>query len=242
MAKNEPKLIMGIDEAGRGALIGPLVVAGVVISKEDESKLKRHGVKDSKMLKPKKREELAEVIEEVAKSVIVLRVQPCKIDTLRSEGINLDRIEAIKMAEIIGMGEAEKIYVDSLTHNPKKFQNVLLEYLQNKELNLVVENYADETYTVVSAASIIAKVERDKAVQEIKDKVNFDFGVGYPHDERTIQFVEKLIRENRGKELPPFIRQSWVTIQILKENSLQRKLKEFLGLKLKEEEKIDYED
>lgn len=205
--------------------MGPLVVAGVVVDAEGEKKLKKLGVKDSKKLTPKRREELAPKIEEIAKSVLVMRVQPCRIDKMRSEGINLDRIEAIKMAEIISMSDADTIYVDSLTHNPKKFMKVIMEHLNGKNPVMNVENYADETYPVVSAASIIAKVERDSAIQEIKDKVKVDFGVGYSHDVRTIKFVEELIKSR--KPLPSFVRQSWITTQLLKEASWQRKLQDF---------------
>jgi ribonuclease HII len=200
-------------------------VAGVVVDSEGEEHLRKIGVKDSKKLTPKRREELAPKIEEIAKSVLVMRVQPCRIDKLRSEGVNLDRIEAIKMAEIISMSNADSIYVDSLTHNPKKFMGVIMEHLNDKKPEMNVENYADETYPVVSAASIVAKVERDAAIQEIKEKVKFDFGVGYSHDERTVKFVEGLIRSR--KPLPSFVRQSWITTQLLKEASWQRRLKEF---------------
>ena len=235
MVDEKNQFIAGIDEAGRGALLGPLVVAGVVVDLEGEKKLRNIGVKDSKQLTPKKREELAPKIEEIAKSVLVMRIQPCRIDKLRSEGINLDRIEAIKMAEIISMSDANVVYVDSLTHNPKRFMGVILESLEGKSPELRVENYADETYPVVSAASIVAKVERDAAIQEIKEKVKVDFGVGYSHDQRTIDFVEKLIKSR--KPLPSFVRQSWITTQLLKEASLQSKLKEFLkGKELGDEE------
>lgn len=216
---------MGIDEAGRGALIGPLVVAGVVVSEENEKKLKKIGVKDSKKLKPEKREKLAAQIEDIADNILVMRVQPCRIDKLRSEGIKLDMIEAIKMAEIIEMGNPNKVYVDALSINPKRFQGQILENIRTVEPEFVVENYADETYPVVSAASIIAKVERDKVIAEIKKKVKYDFGVGYSHDARTIKFVEEMIKKR--KPLPTFIRQSWITTQVLIEANLQSKIKDF---------------
>ncbi|HLC39267.1 MAG TPA: ribonuclease HII [archaeon] len=227
-------MIMGIDEAGRGALIGPLVVAGVVVSKEKEKLLKKIGVKDSKMLTPEKREKLAAQIEEIADNILVMRVQPCRIDKLRSEGIKLDKIEAMKMAEIIDMGNANKVYVDALSNNPKRFQGQILEFVRTAEPEFVVENYADETYPVVSAASIIAKVERDRVIEEIKKKVKVDFGVGYSHDERTVKFVEQLIKKR--KPLPTFVRQSWITTQLLMEANLQSKIKDFFK---KEEECID---
>jgi ribonuclease HII len=176
-------------------------------------------------LTPKRRSELAPKIEELCKSVIVLRVPACKIDSYRAKKINLDMIEAMKMAEIIDVSGADKVFVDSLQANPEKFKKHIQQHMTTDGIDMIVENYSDETYPVVSAASVIAKVERDKVIEEIKRKVNFDFGVGYSHDERTINFVKKLLEEK--KQLPPYVRQSWVTIQVLQEASWQRKLKDF---------------
>jgi ribonuclease HII len=233
-------LVTGIDEAGRGAVIGPLVIAGVTIDKKYEKKLKELGVKDSKKLSPKKREELAEKIEEIASNIVIMRIQPCRIDDMRAKGINLDRIEAMKMAEIIDMTSGGTIYVDSLTANCGKFKKVISKCLKNNnECDLVVENYLDESVLAVSAASIIAKVNRDEAIKEIEIEAGHPVGVGYPHDERTIQFVEKLIKE-RGKNLPPYVRRSWITTQMLQEKNWQKKLKDFiLGKKEKCKEGMD---
>lgn len=205
-----------------------MVLAGVTIDKTLEKKLLAIGVKDSKKLKPKKREELAKSIEELASNVVVLRVQPCKIDSFRASGINLDKIEAMKMAEIIEICRGSRIYIDSLEQNSKRFKQMVVKFLKNKDADLVVENYLDESIPAVSAASIIAKVERDRTIKELERKVGQPIGVGYSHDPLTIAFVEKLIRESKGKELPPYVRKSWVTTQILQENSLQRKLKDFI--------------
>lgn len=223
-------LICGIDEAGRGAIIGPLVLAGVVVDSKDEKKLKKIGVKDSKLLSPKRRKELAEKIEEIAKSIIVLRVQPCKIDSLRAQKFNLDKIEAMKMAEIIDMCGAEKVFVDSLERNTNKFKNLIFSFLKNKDVEVVVENYLDESVPVVSAASIIAKVNRDEIIEEIKKREGFDFGVGYSHDPLTIKFLKKLIKEGK---LPNYVRKSWITTQELLKKSSQQKLKDFLTKKEK---------
>ena len=201
------------------------MIAGVTIDKNDEDKLKKFGVKDSKTLSPKRREDLAQKIEELAANVIVLRVQPCRIDDMRAAGINLDKIEAMKMAEIIDLSTGTTVYIDALTSNPKKFERVVTSYTKSKEYDLVVKNYLDESVIAVSAASIIAKVERDKSIQEIKDRVNFDFGVGYPHDQRTIDFVESLIKKK--KDLPTFVRKSWVTTEMLMEKNWQKKVKDF---------------
>lgn len=203
-----------------------MVIAGVVIDKKDEKKLIRIGVKDSKVLSPERRKKLAKEIEEIAKNLVVLRVQPCKIDSYRASGINLDKIEAMKMAEIIDVCNVKKVFVDSLEQNSKKFKEMILSFLKNKDVDLVVENYLDESVPVVSAASIIAKVNRDEAIEEIKRKEGIDFGVGYSHDQRTIEFLKKLIKERKGK-LPNYVRESWITTQLLKGESLQKKIKDF---------------
>jgi ribonuclease HII len=203
-----------------------MVIAGVKILKRDEKKLIKLGVRDSKELSPKRREELAKEIEKIAKDIVVLRVQPCKIDSYRARGINLDKIEAMKMAQIIDMLDGDKIYVDSLEQNTEKFKNLIMSFLKRKDFNLVVENYLDESIPVVSAASIIAKVNRDQAIKEIERKVGQPIGVGYSHDKRTIEFIKKLIKEK--KELPNYVRKSWITVKEIQKESWQKKLKDFI--------------
>lgn len=142
----------------------------------------------------------------------------------------MDRIEAMKMAQIIGMnetmvGDGGTTFIDALSSNPKRFQQIITSYLKNKDADLVVKNYMDESVVVVSAASIIAKVERDGAIDDIKKRVGVDFGVGYPHDKRTIDFVESLVKQK--KELPTFVRRSWVTTQDIIDRNWQKKVKDF---------------
>jgi len=216
---------MGIDDAGRGAVIGPLVIAGASFFKKDLKKLKELGVKDSKELSKEKREELAEKIEELASEIIVMKVKPCKIDSWRKLNRSLDLLEAKKMAEIIQISNANIFYLDALTSRPQKFKRVVESFL-DKKVKIKAENFADKKYVVVSAASIIAKVERDKEIEELKKKVKFDFGVGYPHDPKTIEFLKKLIEEK--KELPTFIRKTWLTTEILLEEKIQKKISQFL--------------
>lgn len=225
------KLIAGIDEAGRGAIIGPLVIACVSIDKEKEEELKSIGVKDSKQLTREKREEIYKEIEKIAKDIVVVRIQACKIDSYREYGINLDEIEAMKIAQLINVVDADLIYIDSLEQNCEKFENLIRSYLNNKNVKLVVKNYLDESVPVVSAASIIAKVERDRALDNLKTQYNYDFGTGYPHDERVIKFIENLIIEK--KEIPNFVRRTWLTFENIKEKISQRKLFDF-SKKIKE--------
>jgi ribonuclease HII len=219
--------ILGIDEAGRGSVIGPLVICGLVIDEKDEHKLREIKVKDSKQLTPKKREELAPKIEKIATHMVVLRVPACKIDANRRKGVNLNQIEAMKMAEIINLLEPDKAIIDSPAYNTNKFRDYLWSKLENKNVELACENYADETYPVVSAASIIAKVDRDANIEELKKKVGYDFGVGYPHDAKTIEFLNKLAEQDGGR-LPMFVRHTWDTAERIMIEHKQLRVLNFL--------------
>ncbi|MFH8092462.1 MAG: ribonuclease HII [Candidatus Aenigmatarchaeota archaeon] len=220
---------MGLDEAGRGAVIGPLVICGLIVEEDKESELRKIGVRDSKELSPKKREELAKEIESIAENIIVLQVSACNIDSMRRSGLNLNQIEAIKMADAINMLLPDKVIIDTPSYNSNKFKDFLKSKLNEeaKKSIFVFENYADKKYPVVSAASIIAKVERDKKIEELKKKFGFDFGVGYSHDPKTIEFLEKLARENNGK-MPKNIRTTWETVQEITKKYEQKGLKGFL--------------
>jgi ribonuclease HII len=225
-------LITGIDEAGRGALIGPMVICGITVEKGVEVELAEIGVKDSKMLTPKKREELYHKIKDTVQtrsrvsSIVPISISPCKIDNYRAKKVNLNMIEARTMAQIISICGGDEIYLDALTTRPERFKMLVQSHLKRKKVNIIAENEADKNYTIVGAASIIAKVERDRAIEDLKRKVGVDFGVGYPHDERTIDFVDSLIKKH--KKLPSYVRKSWITTQILQEKNWQRRIKDFI--------------
>ena len=94
--------------------------------------------------------------------------------------------------------------------------------VKNKDIEIVAENYADKNYPVVSAASILAKVTRDAEIKKLHKKYGF-FGSGYPGDERTIKFLEKLDKEEYSK----IVRLKWATSKNILENKKQKKLGEF---------------
>ena len=215
--------ILGIDEAGRGSVIGPLVVAGVMIDEKDNEKLRKMGGRDSKMLKPEQREKLYPLIKKIAKDYVVLKISAKQIDDWRAGKKNLNVIEAEHMAQIIKAMAADKAYVDAPQVSTGKFRAVLMKLAKN-HTEIIAENYADKNYPVVSAASILAKVERDREVEQIKKIVGFDFGVGYSHDERSIEFVKKCLKEKVWLE---YLRHSWVTVSDLKKKQVQKGLKEF---------------
>ena len=207
----------------KGAVVGPLVIGGVVIEEKDEKKLKEMGAKDSKLLTPRQRELLEVKIKTVVKDFVLIKISAQQIDQLRGEKKNLNRIEAEKMAEIIRVFSPDTAVVDAPQVSTEKFKAYLLALAKN-HTKIIAENYADKNWPVVSAASILAKVERDREIEQIKKIVGVDFGVGYSHDSRTIEFVKNCLKEGKNLE---WIRHSWETVRELKGKKRQRGLKDF---------------
>lgn len=209
----------GVDEAGRGPVIGPLVVAGVC---GEESKIASLRVKDSKKLSPKRRERLAEEIKKVAAKIVVIKIEPEEIDALR-ERMTLNEIEVELFARVISQLNGDKVYVDAADVNEERFAEEIKKRL-GKDVEIISEHKADSKYPMVSAASIIAKVERDRIINELKKELG-EFGSGYPADERTKRFLEEYVREHN--ELPPHTRHSWKSAKRAIKKKEQKKLGDF---------------
>lgn len=219
------KLILGIDEAGRGPIVGPMVIAGVLIEESKEKELKDIGVKDSKLLTEKQRERLFPLIKKIAKDVMVIEVEPREIDARFAVSTNLNVLEASKMADIINKLKPDIAILDCPSPNIKKFKTEVLEKFLNHKCQIIAEHYADRNYVVVGAASIIAKVIRDRRIKEIEKAVGFKIGVGYTHDAKTLQFVEKALKNREWME--KYIRKSWLTFQRIKKDKEQKKLSDW---------------
>jgi len=215
------KFKLGIDEAGRGPVIGPLVIVGVEISEEKEQKLREIGVKDSKELTREQREELYKEIEKIADKIYVKKIWPIEINEWMSKGKSLNELELKYFAEIINESDAEEIYIDTPSPNPKNFKLKLLSLLK-KDVKIIAENKADKKYPIVSAASIIAKVERDREIEKLKERFG-DFGSGYPSDPKTRKFLE-----DHWEEIIDYIRVQWKTFKEIIEKKKQKSLIEFI--------------
>ncbi len=196
----------GIDEAGKGCVIGPIVVAGVACESEDY--LKSIGVKDSKKLSKKKREELAEKIRRVAK-IEVIKIPADKLDEMM-ERKTINEILKESYSEIIKRLKPEIALVDSPDVKPERLASQLKDMTG---VEVVAEHKADEKFPLVSSASIIAKVERDKEVEILRRKYG-DFGSGYASDPKTIEYLKQL------KEIPMFVRKKWKTVERLSQKSI----------------------
>jgi ribonuclease HII len=215
-------LVAGVDEAGRGPILGPMVFAGVLMKEEDIPGLAELGVRDSKLLQPSKRERLVIVILERAVKVSMKVVSPKEIDDAKAAGVNLNQLEVFCFAEIINQLNPDVTYVDAADVNPERFSRMIKSNLV-VDTELISQHKADNDVLVVSAASILAKVERDRIVNELK---RFgDVGSGYCHDPKTISFLKKWVRDYG--ELPSFVRHSWITAKNILNESKQGILDDF---------------
>lgn len=213
--------IAGIDEAGRGPMIGPMVICGVLIDSERLPELERIGVRDSKTLSHSQRLKLKEKIERVASKIVVKSVSAGEIDNLRKR-TTLNEIEVSEFVSIAKALKPQELYLDAADVKANRFGEKVgsLSGLSSKGALIVSEHKADSKFAIVSAASIIAKVERDRQISEFHKKYG-DFGSGYPTDPKTVDFVSKLVRKN--KKLPPIVRKSWDSVKkILDDESTEQ--------------------
>src|SRR4030043_168157 len=218
-------LIAGVDEAGRGCVIGPLVIAGILIKKENLPVLARLGVKDSKLLSPRKREPLSIEILRVAEKHHVVKLAPKEIDSV-VESIRklhkLNRLEAQTMAQIINTLKPDEVYVDAADVVEDRFKHHIQEGLTVKA-KITSRHKADKIYPVVSAASIIAKVTRDNEIASLRATYG-DFGSGYLTDQKTMGFLKQWLKTHA--EYPDCVRKSWKPAKQAKneKGSVQKKL------------------
>ena len=205
------KKIAGIDEAGKGPVIGPLVICGFATTDDELEKLKKFGIKDSKKLSKNRREELVELLFKNGECEIVV-IPPDELDSLMAQK-TINEILYENFEKIIYKLKPEIAYVDSPDVKPDR----LKERLEKKGVKIVSEHKADEKYLVVAAASIIAKVTRDNEVEKLK-KIYGDFGSGYASDERTRRFLKNYLEKNGC--FPPCVRKSWKTLDRIAQKSL----------------------
>ena len=217
-AKN-PDGLCGVDEAGRGPVLGPLVVVG--IRTQDDGPFRDIGVKDSKKCTPELRERLGPQIRRFCEHVVVRVIPADRIDSLRRR-MTMNELEAEVFADIIrGLLTSRfpsgrtpgsiRVYVDAADANAHTFKQRILRHL-NTRIDLVSEHKADVRYPVVAAASILAKLIRDEEMRKISKELGEEVGSGYPSDPVTRAYIEKAAGSNGS--LPPHTRKSWETVRL----------------------------
>lgn len=214
--------IAGLDEAGKGPVIGPMCIGGVMLDDAKESTLRNLGVADSKKISPKKRVQLAGQIEKYSEKVFVLEISAEQIDELRTL-MSMNDIMVVAFSKVLEQLHPETAYADAADVNEERFGFRLLEeYRKNNpekadNLTIISKHKADASYPIVSAASIVAKVRRDQLIEDLKAEHGVDFGSGYPSDPKTKKFLAEWYGENG--ELPDFVRHSWKTVENVIKNA-----------------------
>ncbi len=221
------ELILGIDDAGRGPVIGPMVLAGCLIDEKTARKFKRLGIKDSKELTQKRREHFENIIKEKAETFEIALAYPSEIDGKHYDGVNLNALEAIKTAEIINKinkgFKKIKVIIDCPSVSIIKWRDFLKTKIKNlSNLEIICEHKADKNYISVSAASILAKCVREKEMSLLKEKYGNGIGSGYCHDPITRKFLDEHFKKYKKDGI---FRKTWQTWKNVLAKSEQRTLK-----------------
>lgn len=199
-------------------------MCGLVVKEADISKLQALGVKDSKLLTPRTRERLFDEIKKIAYRHKIIKILPKEIDDiiLNRKDMNLNWLEAVNSADLINYLKPDTAILDCPSTNLLAYKKYVMNLLDNKKIKLISEHKADIKYPVVSAASILAKVTRDREIELLKKKVGMDFGSGYPSDPNTVHFLRL-----HSEKFPEILRHSWKTIKNLKIGRQQSKLNSY---------------
>jgi ribonuclease HII len=204
------ELVLGIDEAGRGCIIGPLFIAGFLISETDFliDKLNSLGVNDSKLLLPKKRDELAREIKKISCGYKILKIQPNALDKF-----SINDLEIQYSAKLVSIFSPNRVYMDVPASGSgiKRYCGSVAS-LCSASVKMIGANKMDSTNVLVASASILAKSEREKHIKILKKKYG-DFGSGYSSDPKTIVWLKQW--KKKHVEWPSIVRRKWSTLNKL---------------------------
>ncbi len=200
---------IGIDEAGKGPVIGSMFVAGVV----NYRGLEALGVRDSKQLSPGKREVLADRLA-AATDVFVLEIPADEIDRARATR-TMNELMVELFAAVIRHFRPDRAIVDAADVIPARFGAKLRACYEQEcggAIEVVSESKADAHYPVVSAASIVAKVQRDRSIRALEARLGVKIGSGYPADPVTVTYLQGLLRACSYEDIPGYVRKTWKTV------------------------------
>lgn len=208
--------ILGLDEAGRGSVLGPLVVGGFVWDSEDQSLLRAAGADDSKVLSHARRMEVRARLADLGRGVIR------SIEATAIDDANVNHLEEQAFLDLVRVEKPDRVFLDAPVH-PAGIPKLRARLIAMSGVDdWVVECKADSTWPVVGAASIFAKVARDTAITTIDAVTVRDghgpIGSGYPSDPVTRAFLSGRIAASGP--LPLFVRTRWATLDVLRQQSL----------------------
>lgn len=202
-------MVVGADEAGKGPALGPMVAGAV---RADAADLPE-GLADSKQLTETRREELAtELRDHPEISVATAAIPPERID---APDTDMNSLGVAAQAEAVASVAEENgtVIADAADTDEARFARRLREAVVDAgtEVDVTAEHGADEAHAIVSAASVVAKVERDRRMAEIDGQYDRDVGSGYPSDPTTRAFLGEYVDEHG--ELPACARATWSTCE-----------------------------
>ncbi len=200
-----------------------MVLCGYLIDESKKEKLRSMGVKDSKLLTRRKRTELFGKLKRIADSYEVIRITAQEIDSMRTI-INLNKIEIENMCILINRLKPDVAIIDAPEKNTAAFAKKIKSKL-DVQCKIIAENFADKNHLEVGAASILAKVVRDREIRKLHSRYG-NFGSGYSSDPVTVGFLKNWLKKN--KDFPDFIRKSWITAQLMKAERQQTDIGKFL--------------
>ncbi len=221
-------LLCGADEAGRGPVLGPLIVACVSFREEDIEFLEKENITDSKQLTPNKRAELVEKIKAKCAEYNLMEISPSQIDQLHTvQTLNVTEVKCF--AKVINglKKKPDVLFLDAADVKEARFGQEIAKLLDFKPKEIISKHKGDSIYRIVGAASIIAKTHRDSIIESYKAKYG-EIGSGYPSDPITRKFLVDYLQKHNN--LPEIVRSSWKTVDLIKKEVLtkkQKKLDEF---------------
>jgi len=222
VARRADPIVVGIDEAGRGAWVGPLVIGAVSIEASRLEEIRETGAKDSKLLSPSARERIYERIGRITATRTVV-LEPPEIDRHVARG-RLNDLEASAFGRLVRESAAQLAYVDACDADARRFGRKVAS-VAGPGTRVISAHRADRDRPLVGAASIVAKVERDRAIAELSARLGGGLGSGYPSDATTVAFVRRRVSP-RGPR-PPWLRASWSTTERVIGAPPARALEEF---------------
>lgn len=203
--------ILGLDEAGRGSVIGPLVVGGFLIERSNIDRLIAAGARDSKALAPEKRERVYLDLPAIGECDSVV-LPPREIDQYVARG-RLNELEARAFGALVSRLGPDEVHADACDPVPRRFARAIARW-SGRSVRILARHHADRDDPIVGAASIVAKVRRDRAIERLRRQLGEGVGSGYPSDPRTIEFLRDRLKVE--VVVPAWVRASWATMQRVK--------------------------
>jgi len=215
--------VLGLDEAGRGSVLGPLVVGGFCCTESELPAVVAAGACDSKRLAAARRADVYGRLGRLGERRSI-SLSPRTIDRFVAGG-RLNELELTAFARLVRTVRPDTVIVDACDPNADRFGRRLAEE-SGTGAAIVSRHKADRDFPIVGAASIVAKVRRDAALASLRTAVAEELGSGYPSDPATRACVERYARD--GGRIPAWMRRSWETVQSVKRARPARTLDQYV--------------